>query len=283
MPPSPMKFTKPERSLGRLGLAALTLVFVAGCSAPADDGDGSSVAPPGATSSETGKASPAPESSSMSAHAIGETVTMGTLEHTLHGVRFASGDEYTAPEPGTRWLVADLEVTNKADEPAAISSIGMWSLYDPDNRSVDQTITGDEQGSLDSELGPGRSLRGEIAFAVNAEHNNWELIFSPELLEFGQTIYDIPAPKAPENAPKPEQTTPEQSIPEQSIPEPSMPGALPNQKYTYEEALAALEDGMPYYDAFCIHYVPTTDGGRSQCEGIESGTVDSITGEYIGG
>ena len=62
-----------------------------------------------------------------------------------------------------------------------------------------------------------------------------------------------------------------------------MPGAIPNQNFTYEEALAALEDGMPYYDAFCIHYTPTTDGGRSQCEGIEAGTVDSITGEYIGG
>lgn len=62
-----------------------------------------------------------------------------------------------------------------------------------------------------------------------------------------------------------------------------MPGAIPNQNFTYEEALAALEDGMPYYDAFCIHYTPTTDGGRSQCEGIEAGTVDAITGEYIGG
>jgi hypothetical protein len=62
-----------------------------------------------------------------------------------------------------------------------------------------------------------------------------------------------------------------------------MPGAIPNQNFTYEEALAASEDGMPYYDAFCIHYTPTTDGGRSQCEGIEAGTVDSITGEYIGG
>lgn len=203
---------------------------------------------------------------------------MGTLEHTLHGVRFAPGDEYTTPEPGTRWLVADIEVTNRSDEPAAISSIGMWTLYDPDNRSVDQTITGDEQGSLDSELGPGRSLRGEIAFAVDAEHKEWELIFSPELLEFGQTIYDIPAPEAPKNAP-----TPEQTVPEQETPQSSMPGAVPNQNFTYEEALAALEDGMPYYDAFCIHYEPTTDGGRSQCEGIEVGTVDAITGEYIGG
>lgn len=62
-----------------------------------------------------------------------------------------------------------------------------------------------------------------------------------------------------------------------------MPGGIPNQGFTYEEAYAAWESGMPYYDAFCIHYEPVTPGGVSQCEGIEAGTVDSITGEYIGG
>ena len=61
-----------------------------------------------------------------------------------------------------------------------------------------------------------------------------------------------------------------------------MPGGVPNQDFTYDEAYAAWQDGMPYYDAFCIHYEPTTDGGRSQCEGIEAGTVNAITGEYIG-
>ncbi|WP_233668148.1 hypothetical protein [Arthrobacter sedimenti] len=55
------------------------------------------------------------------------------------------------------------------------------------------------------------------------------------------------------------------------------------QKFTYEEALAALNNGMPYYEAFCLRYEPTTDGGRSQCEGIEAGTVDPVTGEYLGG
>ena len=39
---------------------------------------------------------------------------------------------------------------------------------------------------------------------------------------------------------------------------------------------------MPYYDAFCIHYEPVTPAGESQCEGIENGTVDSITGEPLG-
>lgn len=40
---------------------------------------------------------------------------------------------------------------------------------------------------------------------------------------------------------------------------------------------------MDHYDAFCVNYVPTTDGGVSQCDGIEAGTVDRVTGEYLGG
>ncbi|WIG18409.1 hypothetical protein [Kocuria rosea] len=63
---------------------------------------------------------------------------------------------------------------------------------------------------------------------------------------------------------------------------PPMPGALPDQDFTYDEAYAAWQDGMPYYDAFCIHYEPVTPAGVSQCEGIVNGTVDSITGEPLG-
>ncbi|MFI7481758.1 hypothetical protein ACH9EU_04995 [Kocuria sp. M1R5S2] len=61
-------------------------------------------------------------------------------------------------------------------------------------------------------------------------------------------------------------------------------GAVPfPQKFTYDEALAAWRSGMPYYDAFCINYDPVTEAGLSQCRGIENGTVDAVTGEYIGG
>lgn len=52
--------------------------------------------------------------------------------------------------------------------------------------------------------------------------------------------------------------------------------------FTHEQAYAAWQQGMPYYVAFCLNYAPVTAGGISQCEGIQSGTVDGYTGEYIG-
>ena len=277
MSQNPPQKTHQKQAIGRLGLGVVSLALVAGCTAPGTGGAEESAAPPSASpSAETGATGTTEETQPASTHAIGETVTMGELEHTLHGVRFSQGDEYSAPEAGTRWLVADIEVTNNSDASEAISSVMMWTLNDPDHRSVDMTYTGDERGSLDGELGPGRSMRGEIAYAVSADQTSWELIFSPEAFGFGQAVYEVPAPESPGSSPEPGQTTREPTPP-------SMPGALPDQNFTYDEAYAAWQDGMPYYDAFCIHYEPTTSGGVSQCEGIENGTVDSITGEYIGG
>lgn len=52
--------------------------------------------------------------------------------------------------------------------------------------------------------------------------------------------------------------------------------------YTHDQAYAAWQQGTPYYIAFCLNYEPVTPGGVSQCEGIQAGTVDGYTGEYIG-
>ena len=52
--------------------------------------------------------------------------------------------------------------------------------------------------------------------------------------------------------------------------------------FTYDEAYAAWQSGMPYYLAFCLNYIPVTSGGVSQCDGIEAGTVDAVTGGYVG-
>lgn len=72
-------------------------------------------------------------------------------------------------------------------------------------------------------------------------------------------------------------------------PQPSVPGGgrvVPaphaDAPFTYDEAYVARQGGMPYYEAFCVDYIPLTDGGVSQCEGINAGTVDHTTGEYIG-
>lgn len=259
----------------KAGAALFCLLLATGCSSPGGNNPGQP-ATDQATSSgpQTSTAAPTEVDSDSTVHQVGDTVTMGDLEHTVHGVRYSSGDEIMSPESGSQWLVLDVEVTNNSSEPQPISSIVMWTLSDQENRSADIAMTGDERGRLDGELGPGRSMRGELAYTVSSDQKKWELIFSPEVLGFGQAIYEIPAPAA---APKSAGTA------QQPSSAPAAPGESRGDKFTYDEAYAAWEGGMPYYEAFCENYVPTTDGGVSQCEGIQAGTIDAVTGEYIGG
>jgi hypothetical protein len=123
-------------------------------------------------------------------YGIGDTVAMGDVEHTLHGARWSSGDEFFGPEDGERWLVLDIEVTNTGDSSEVVSSMLMWTLVDADNRSAEIALTGDEQGGLDGELGARRSMRGETAFVVPDDGSDtWELVFDPDAFGSGQAIY----------------------------------------------------------------------------------------------
>jgi hypothetical protein len=123
--------------------------------------------------------------------AVGDTVRMGDLVMRLHGVRWDDGGEFLSPDEGMRWLIADIEIENEADSPTTISSLMMFDLVDQENRTRDMAFGADTEGSMDGELGAGRSMRGDIAWEVRAEQNEWELIFTPQLFGFGQAIFDI--------------------------------------------------------------------------------------------
>ncbi len=124
-------------------------------------------------------------------HAVGETVAMGDLEHTLHAARWEEGEEFNEPDDGERWLVLDIELDNVGSDSAAVSSLGMWDLVDHENRTKDIALNLETSGSLDGELGAGRQMRGEVTFSVADDETEWELIFSPNVFGFGQAIYDI--------------------------------------------------------------------------------------------
>jgi hypothetical protein len=124
---------------------------------------------------------------------VGDSVTMGSLTHTLESVRWDQGQEFLAPDAGTRWLVADIKLNNEGDDSAAISTMLMWNLLDSDSRSSDMALGASTKGSLDGELGSNRTLRGEIGFVVSEDEDTWELIFEPSVFGFGQAIYTINA------------------------------------------------------------------------------------------
>lgn len=127
---------------------------------------------------------------------VGDTVEFENTSITLHGVRFSEGNDFSSPEEGTRWLVIDASITNHGDEPHQVSSLLDFNLIDPEHRSVDTVNTGDEQGSLDGTLAPGRTMRGETSFVVAEGDSSWELIYEPDLFGQDQAIFVIDASDA---------------------------------------------------------------------------------------
>ena len=122
---------------------------------------------------------------------VSETVRMDALQITLNSARFDGGDDFFKPDVGTRWLVLDCTIENVGQEPASISSLLMFTLYDAENYSKELAFGPNLKGSLDGELGAGRRMAGEIAFVVGEAEQSWEFIFAPNLFGFGQAIYEV--------------------------------------------------------------------------------------------
>lgn len=124
---------------------------------------------------------------------VGETVKMGDLEFTVNGIRTDKGDEWNKPEEGNTFLIIDATIKNTGQDSSALSSLIMFKLYDSDFYEKDMSIFADTKGSLNGELGAGRTMRGEIAFEVGKDETEWEFIFEPNVFGFGQAIYELKA------------------------------------------------------------------------------------------
>ncbi|WP_350344581.1 DUF4352 domain-containing protein [Proteinivorax tanatarense] len=123
--------------------------------------------------------------------AIGDSVEIADVVFTVHSARWDDGDDFFGPEDGEKWLVLDCSIDNETDESEQISSLLMFELVDEDNYKRDLELLADTKGSLDGELGAGRSMRGEIAFSVDEGQSKWELIFAPNVFGTGQAIFEI--------------------------------------------------------------------------------------------
>lgn len=125
------------------------------------------------------------QSLSVPVHAAGDTVSHGDLTVTMHGARRESelGPRAVA-DPGMRYVVPDVSVTNETGNPLSVAiSIqmvvkdGAGVAYTVDVAGYSQLARKFAQGS---ELAPGETRRGEIAYRVpvDAETLYWTMDYS---------------------------------------------------------------------------------------------------------
>lgn len=118
---------------------------------------------------------------------IGSTVDFNGLHVTLkEGRKYAGDGEWEEPE-NDYFIILDVSIENTADEEANISTMMQMDLVDPDGYSQDMDFFVDTRGSLDGEVGAGRTMAGEISFDVE-EAEYYEFIFEDPFMS-GQAIW----------------------------------------------------------------------------------------------
>ncbi|PYZ96802.1 hypothetical protein CR205_14065 [Alteribacter lacisalsi] len=119
----------------------------------------------------------------------GETVDFNGLHVTVKEVRLDEGDgDWMVPD-NDFFLILDVSIENTTDESANVSTLLQMNLVDPSGYAQDIRIFADTRGSLDGEVGAGRTMAGEIAFDVEGA-DFFEFIFEDPFMS-GQAIWKI--------------------------------------------------------------------------------------------
>ncbi|MCD8503144.1 MAG: DUF4352 domain-containing protein [Bacillaceae bacterium] len=121
---------------------------------------------------------------------IGDTVAFDGLQVTLNSVHKSMGKEFFEPT-NAYYVILNVTIENTTDKSEHISSLLNFKLIDGDGYSQDIGLFADTKGSLDGEIGAGRSMRGEIAFDAY-ESNAYEFIFENPFTS-GQAIFTFDA------------------------------------------------------------------------------------------
>lgn len=167
---------------GLILLLCLTLAFtVTAC--------GETVEPEPATSKPEQQAEPPVETKVFQ---IGEPVAIGDVIITINEVReHISDNPFIKPSEGCIFYVLNITIENTRSEPYNSSTMLQMSLADSEGYTYDMAFVDGLKGSLDGEIGPGRKLRGEIAYEIPADATGLEFIYDYDVFGHGQAIFKL--------------------------------------------------------------------------------------------
>lgn len=123
---------------------------------------------------------------------VGDTIKMGDLQYTVHGIREVKGNDIFKPDEGKKWVAVEVTIENKGSEPQLVSSLLGFTLQDSEGYTYNiMPVPVDLKGSLDGELAPGRKMRGEVSFEIPKDAKGLELIIDADVFGFGQAIVQL--------------------------------------------------------------------------------------------
>lgn len=114
------------------------------------------------------------QSLDVEVHSSGGTASYQNVSVRLHGVRRETSlGEFDQAEEGTEYVIPDFEVTNDTSEPLTVSTLLQMHVKDYTglaySSDIGATSSLDSAYSEGSDIAPGESRRGELAYQVPAD------------------------------------------------------------------------------------------------------------------
>ncbi|MFQ6880551.1 MAG: DUF4352 domain-containing protein [Oscillospiraceae bacterium] len=116
-------------------------------------------------------------------YSVGQTAVADGISITLLSATEMNDMEYFVPAEGNVFLVLEFELENNSGEDYAISSLLSFEAY-CDDYSVDQQIvTPEGKTTLDGDIADGKRMNGVIVYEVPSTYSNFEIKFTPGVIE----------------------------------------------------------------------------------------------------
>lgn len=165
-----------EKRIAAILLVLSLALSFAGCEAKTDLPSSSPASDK--TASQPKSAAQQPQEPAKTEFKVGETITINDLEITVFDVYTSEGGEFIKPEAGKVYYFMDVAVLNKGKETQNISSMLMFELRSSDGVAVNQSLmaqTSVEKSGVDGAVMPGKVIRGNLGFEVDADPKGYEL------------------------------------------------------------------------------------------------------------
>lgn len=122
---------------------------------------------------------------------LGTPIESDNYTFVVNSFSLNEGSQYSKAEEGYIYYVLDVSITNKSSESQMVSTMLMFDLQDELGYEYGIAMYLDAKGSVDGDLAAGRTARGEIAFEVPKDLENYFLIYTPEVFDGGQYVIEI--------------------------------------------------------------------------------------------
>nr|BBH94645.1 hypothetical protein KTA_28440 [Thermogemmatispora argillosa] len=175
-----------------VGLILMALLACGESAGGSSSNTGTAVTPASSTSAGKSTGATATSAPANQHFKVGQAVKVGdTWLVTVLGTKTSDGDEFSHPKAGHTYLLIDVSLKNLSNSEQEVSSLMNFTLRDSSGQQMDVAIVSSAPKSPDGKVEAGEQIRGTLAYEVPRSEHQYTLAFVSDLLDSGQTIWDI--------------------------------------------------------------------------------------------